>query len=32
MTVQDIIAALDLPGSCRVDQRVPNLTVSQNMA
>ena len=32
MTVQDIIAALDLPGSCRVDQRVPKKLLVENGA
>lgn len=32
MTVQDLIAALDLPGSCRVDQRVPKKLLVENGA
>jgi len=32
MTVQDLIAALDLPGSCRVDQRVPKKLLIENGA
>ena len=32
MTVQDIIAALDLPGSCRVEQRVPKKLLVENGA
>lgn len=32
MTVQDIIAALDLPGSCRVGQRVPKKLLVENGA
>lgn len=32
MTVHDIIAALDLPGSCRVDQRVPKKLLVENGA
>ncbi len=32
MTVQDLITALDLPGSCRVDQRVPKKLLVENGA
>lgn len=32
MTVQDLVAALDLPGSCRVDQRVPKKLLIENGA
>lgn len=32
MTAQDLIAALDLPGSCRVDQRVPKKLLIENGA
>lgn len=32
MTVLDLIAALDLPGSCRVDQRVPKKLLVENGA
>ena len=32
MTVQDLIAALELPGSCRVDQRVPKKLLVENGA
>lgn len=32
MTVQDIFAALDLPDSCRVDQRVPKKLLVENGA
>lgn len=32
MTVQDLIAALDLPGSCRVEQRVPKKLLVENGA
>ena len=32
MTVQGIITALDLPGSCRVDQRVPKKILAENGA
>jgi len=32
MTVQDLIAALELPGSCRVDQRVPKKMLVENGA
>lgn len=32
MTVQDLIVALDLPGSCRVDQRVPKKLLVENGA
>jgi len=32
MTVQDLITALDLPGSCRVDQRVPKKLLIENGA
>lgn len=32
MTVQNLIAALDLPGSCRVDQRVPKKLLIENGA
>lgn len=32
MTVQGLIAALDLPGSCRVDQRVPKKLLVENGA
>ena len=32
MTVQDIIASLDLPDSCRVDQRVPKKLLVENGA
>lgn len=32
MTVQNLIAALDLPGSCRVDQRVPKKLLVENGA
>ncbi|MFZ3287917.1 MAG: DUF4391 domain-containing protein [Telluria sp.] len=32
MTEQDLVAALDLPGSCRVDQRVPKKLLIENGA
>lgn len=32
MTLQDLVAALDLPGSCRVDQRVPKKLLIENGA
>lgn len=32
MTVQDLIAALDIPGNCRVDQRVPKKLLVENGA
>lgn len=32
MTAQDLISALDLPGSCRVDQRVPKKLLVENGA
>lgn len=32
MTVQDLIAALDIPGSCRVGQRVPKKLLVENGA
>jgi hypothetical protein len=32
MTAQDLIAALDIPGNCRVDQRVPKKMLVENGA
>ena len=32
MTLQDLIAALELPASCRVDQRVPKKLLVENGA
>ena len=32
MTVQDLIAALELPSSCRVDQRIPKKLLVENGA
>lgn len=32
MTVQDLIAALELPASCRVDQRIPKKLLAENGA